>query len=369
MHQVAAETTANDCTERLAIGRLSFMMMQADGSFRQAISVAVMPENATWQSYSWTEWRATPAVGMGLGTGLLCPREFRAVNGYYSGYDPTRNVFALLNEDAPRWSGWLGGSPTRLLKRNSTIPGVRSGWTKVGADLAFAIDKSLPRFVEKMGTVDFRATGRAGAASGWRQVVSNRKTVHPQVVDVMTLNRGDGRQGFVALTSAVSNRDGAATIPSTPLVMNMGVHPANARFLPYARAFHGCFLSTEDVSGWFGHRGDSAGQKADRQHLPRLAVNFNLQLRRGFAGSRQNHLAPGGIPSCIEMGAGTESALMRSRSGAVQGPDEPGGSAFEFPRRYRVAQLGDGFLVGVAGEHVASPGVTQQLRPDREVTR
>jgi len=144
--------------------------------------------------------------------------------------------------------------------------------------------------------------------------------VHPKVVDLMKRNRGSGRRGLARTASVVTDRDGAATIPLTPLVVKTGPNPSRARFLPYGCAWHGCFLSTEDVPGWLGHRGGPAGQKADPQYLPRLTVNVNLLFTKGFAGRQQN-------------------------------------------------QRGDGFLVGVAGEEVASPGVTQQLRPDREVTR
>ncbi len=395
VYSVSPNSSATSRTGTLIIGGMSVTVTQAGTAGAQPVSVTPAAGSSGRQLFSYTVRHSASANNVLYAQFLFSRSGLVAQNGCYVSYDPLGNVFYLLNDNATEWFGLYGGSSGTVGNSQCTVHGATSGSSRAGSDLTISLDASFRTGFAGAKRMYLLSGDNTGLISDWQEVGAWSDTGDRRAVELISLTPDNGSGGAVTLTSIVRDSDGANTIPFTQLVMNAGLNGFNACFIHYDRASNVFFLLKDDGSDWFGLRAGpgTAGQVANSQCVLRaagsggtasgdtLTVTYNLQFKGGFTGSRQIYLQvlddTGVIQTWRQMGSWTVSGAtlssaggssVSSRGGSGQGFKEPpGGLVFETPRRYRVMQRGNVWLVGAEEGDAASPGVTQQQRRNRVV--
>ena len=322
---------------------------------------------------------------------LITRTALDARNACYVSYDTVANFFYLLNDDMTTWFGLLGGTGNTVGNSQCTIYGAGSGATKVGQLTRTNLDVSFRGGFAGTKSVYQLAGDSNGGNSGWQLMGTWTDTGDPNVLEITTMTPTAGAGASTVVTANVRKGDGVAKIAFVQFVMNAGLNGFNACFIHYDRASNVFFLLKDDASGWFGLVGGSAAQVENSQCVLRgvgsggtstvdtLSINYNLQFKTAFTGSRNIYLQAvdntGVIQSWKQAGTWTVSgatlasasgpAPMTARTRARSSLSAPTPPAFETPRQYRVIQQGDVLLVGPEEADPASPGAARESKRNR----
>ena len=322
---------------------------------------------------------------------LITRTALDARNACYVSYDTVANVFYLLNDDMTTWFGLLAGTGNTVGNSQCTIYGAGSGATKVGQLTRTNLDVSFRGGFAGTKSVYQLAGDSNGGNSGWQLMGTWTDTGDPNVLEITTMTPAAGAGASTVVTANVRKGDGVAKIAFVQFVMNAGLNGFNACFIHYDRASNAFFLLKDDASGWFGLIGGSAAQVENSQCVLKgvgsggtstvdtLSINYNLQFKTAFTGSRNIYLQAvdntGVIQSWKQAGTWTVSgatlasasgpAPMTARNRGGNSLSAPAARAFETPRQYQVIQQGGVLLVGPEEADPASPGAARESKRKR----
>jgi hypothetical protein len=322
---------------------------------------------------------------------LITRTALDARNACYVSYDTVANVFYLLSDDMTTWFGLLGGTGNTVGNSQCTIYGAASGATKVGQLTRTNLDVSFRGGFGGTKSVYQLAGDSNGGNSGWQLMGTWTDSGDPNVLEITSLTPSAAAGASGVVTANVRKGDGVSNIAFVQFVMNAGLNGFNACFIHYDRASNVFFLLKDDASGWFGLVGGSPAQVANSQCVLQgvgsggtsttdtLSINYNLQFKAPFNGSRNIYLQAvdntGVIQSWKQAGTwsvsgatltgagGTVSTTSTNRGG--KSLDASAAPVFESPRQYRVIRQGDILLVGAEENDPASPASARQRRPQR----
>ncbi len=391
VYNVAPNPGASSRTGTLLIGGRTVSVTQAGTAGAQPVGITPALGSSGRQVFSYVVRHATSANSVLYSQFLFSKAGLVAQNSCYVSYDPTANVFYLLNDTATGWFGLLGGTPNTVGNSQCTLYGAASGSSKAGTDLTINLDVSFRTGFAGTKTAYLLAGDNVGLVSDWQEVGSSSDSGDARAVEITSFAPLSGNGPFQTFSAGVRDADGANTIAFVQFVMNAGLNGFNACFIHYDRASNAFFLLKDDASGWFGLVGGSAAQVENSQCVLRgvgsggtstvdtLSINYNLQFKTAFTGSRNIYLQAvdntGVIQSWKQAGTWTVSgatlasasgpAPMTARNRGGNSLSAPAAPAFETPRQYQVIQQGDVLLVGPEEADPASPGAARESKRNR----
>jgi hypothetical protein len=264
-----------------------------------AVSVTPVTGTAGRQVFSFRARHITAATNIRYAQFLFTKVGLSPVNACYVSYDPTANVFYLLNDDSTQWFGLVGGSANTVGNSQCTVHGATSGSSRSGTDLVTTIDISVRSGFAGAKNIHQFSADLQGNTSGWQGMGTWNDTGNPSVVELISLTPNSGSGTSQVFTAVVRDGDGGSTIPFAQMLMNTSLSGSNGCFVHYDRASNTFFLLNNAGTSWSGVVGGSGGQVSNSQCTLKgtgsggtvvgsdLTIRFNLDLTSSYAGSKK----------------------------------------------------------------------------------
>jgi len=235
---------------------------------------------------------------------LFSKAGISALNACYISYDPSVNVFYLLNDDLTQWYGLQGGSGNTIGNGQCTIHGATSGSSKAGTDLTTNVDISFRSGFAGLKTIYQFAGDTSAGTSGWQSMGTWNDIGDPSVVELVSLSPSSGTGVSQTFTAVTKDGDGGATIPFVQFVMtgqSISAFSGNGCFIHYDRASNVFFLLNDSATAFSGMFAGSGSVSNSQCTLTgagsggtvvgsNLTVTYNLTLAAGFTGAKQSYM-------------------------------------------------------------------------------